>query len=141
MTPLIKHQIDLAPEHWDVILDGMRRSVQDPSAYNRRANGNNKPAGDILGDINRFNVAGKTGTAEYDEKGLRRSHSWFVGFAPFDDPEIAVVALLEGTGDLGDGSGTLALPAVVDVMRAYYRQPVPDINGDLPPPAPPAAGR
>lgn len=134
MTPIIDRQIDLAPEHWNAIRDGMRRSVRDPSAYNRRANTNNKPAGDILGDIDRFDLAGKTGTAEYDEKGLRRSHSWFVGFAPFDKPEIAVVALLEGTGDLGDGSGTLALPAVVDVIRAYYKQPVPDNNGLLPPP-------
>jgi penicillin-binding protein 2 len=141
ITPIVAHQINLAPEYWSVIQEGMRRSVRDPSAYNRRANANNKPAGDILGDIDRFDVAGKTGTAEYDENGLRRSHSWFVGYAPFDKPEIAVVALLEGTGDLGDGSGTLALPAVIDVMRAYYRQPVPDINGVLPPPAPPPAGR
>ncbi len=139
LTPIVKHQISLAPEYWNVIQEGMRRSVRDPNAYNRRANTNNKPAGDLLGDIDRFNVAGKTGTAEYDERGLRRSHSWFVGYAPFDKPEIAVVALLEGTGDLGDGSGTLALPTVVDVMRAYYKQPVPDINGAPPPPPPPAS--
>ena len=100
------------------------------------ANGNNKPAGNLLGDIDAFDLAGKTGTAEYEENGVLRSHSWFVGFAPFDQPKVAVLALLEGTGDLGDGSGTLALPAVVDVLRAYNKQPVPDINGNLPPPPP-----
>ena len=132
LTPIIDHQIELAPEYWNVIREGMRRSVRDDNAYNRIANGNNKPAGALLADIDRFDVAGKTGTAEYEDKGVLRSHSWFVGFAPFDKPEIAVVALLEGTGDLGDGSGTLALPAVVDVFRAYYKQPFPDQNGVLP---------
>ena len=132
LTPIIDHQIELAPEYWNVIREGMRRSVRDDNAYNRIANGNNKPAGALLADIDRFDVAGKTGTAEYEDKGVLRSHSWFVGFAPFDQPEIAVLALLEGTGDLGDGSGTLALPAVVDVFRAYYKQPFPDQNGVLP---------
>ena len=132
LTPIIDHQIELAPEYWNVIREGMRRSVRDDNAYNRIANGNNKPAGALLADIDRFDVAGKTGTAEYEDKGVLRSHSWFVGFAPFDKPEIAVLALLEGTGDLGDGSGTLALPAVVDVFRAYYKQPFPDQNGVLP---------
>ena len=128
LDPQIEHQIDLDPQHWAVIREGMRRSVQDPQAYNRLANFNNPSAGDLLGDIDRFNLAGKTGTAEYEERGVLRSHSWFVGFAPFDNPEIAVVALLEGTGDLDDGSGTLALPAVVDVLRVYYDQPVPGLE-------------
>lgn len=138
LTPIIDHSISLAPEYWSVIREGMRRSVRDPDAYNRRANGVNKPAGNLLADIDAFDLAGKTGTAEYEENGVLRSHSWFVGFAPFDQPKVAVLALLEGTGDLGDGSGTLALPAVVDVLRAYNKQPVPDINGNLPAPPPPA---
>ncbi len=141
IEPKIEHQIELDPAYWAVIRDGMRRSVQDPRAYNRAANASNKPAGDILAAIDRFNLAGKTGTAEYAENGVLRSHSWFVGFAPFDNPQVAVLALLEGTGDVGDGSGTLALPAVVDVMRAYFKEPVPDINGSIPaasaPPQPP----
>jgi penicillin-binding protein 2 len=134
LTPIIDHSIAMDPAYWSVIREGMRRSVRDPDAYNRRANANNKPAGNLLGDIDAFDLAGKTGTAEYEENGVLRSHSWFVGFAPFDQPKVAVLALLEGTGDLGDGSGTLALPAVVDVLRAYFKQPVPDINGNLPPP-------
>lgn len=134
IDPVIERQIDLDPAYWSIIREGMRRSVQDPAAYNRRANAANRPAGNILADIDRFNLAGKTGTAEYAENNILRSHSWFVGFAPFDDPQVAVVALLEGTGDLGDGSGTLALPAVVDVLRAYYHEPFPDASGTMPPP-------
>jgi len=49
--------------------------------------------------------------------------------------------MLEGTGDLGDGSGTLALPAVVDVLRAYNGEAFPDINGNLPAPAAGSTGQ
>lgn len=41
-------------------------------------------------------VAGKTGSAEYNEKG--DSHAWFVGFAPTDQPKIVVSVLVEGAG-------------------------------------------
>jgi penicillin-binding protein 2 len=50
------------------------------------------------------NEAGKTGTAEYCDKYAREklrcepgtwaSHAWTVAYAPFDDPEIAVVAFV-----------------------------------------------
>ena len=45
-------------------------------------------------------VAGKTGTAQFDARDLNRAHAWFVGYAPYDSPEIAIVVLIEdgGTG-------------------------------------------
>lgn len=41
-------------------------------------------------------VAGKTGSAEFDSEGT--SHAWFVGYAPADNPEIAVSIVVEGAG-------------------------------------------
>ena len=41
-----------------------------------------------------YEAAGKTGSAQYDSS--ENVHSWFVGFAPFDDPQIAVCVVLEG---------------------------------------------
>ena len=86
--------------------------------------GANKAARD---DCSGLMIAGKTGTAEFgpplikpDGKITRQSHSWFVGFAPYDNPQIEVVVLLEGTGDLNDGSATLAVPAVTQIMQAYF---------------------
>ena len=69
---------------------------------------------------------------------IRQSHSWFVGFAPYDNPQIEVLALVEGTGDLGDGSATIAVPAVTQIMQAYFRTTPPDplprgCQIDLPP--------
>jgi len=43
-----------------------------------------------------------------------------VGFAPYEDPQIQVVVLSEGSGDMNDGSATIAVPAVTQIMQAYF---------------------
>ena len=68
--------------------------------------------------ISGVRVAGKTGTAEVEaiDGGSNLSHAWFVGFAPADDPQIAVAVVLEHSGGSG---GALAAPIARDVMRLY----------------------
>jgi len=51
--------------------------------------------------IKNVKVAGKTGTAE---NASGKSHAWFIGFAPADDPKIAVAVLLEEEGSTGGAS-------------------------------------
>ncbi len=58
-------------------------------------------------------VAGKTGTAENETD---KDHAWFVGYAPADDPQIAVAVLLEYDGGAG---GTNAGPIARNVMKKY----------------------
>ncbi len=70
--------------------------------------------------------AGKTGTAEYcddiaNEQGLCQfgawpSHAWYVGYAPWDDAEIAVVAFVYN----GTEGATLSAPVVRRVIDAYF---------------------
>lgn len=60
--------------------------------------------------IKNVRVAGKTGTAENSSG---NSHAWFMGFAPADDPEIAVVVLLEEEGSTG---GKAAAPIAREIM-------------------------
>ena len=63
-------------------------------------------------------VAGKTGTAEVPDKeecGGLPNQAWFVGFAPADDPQIAVAATVECTDGQG---GTVAAPIAAGVMQA-----------------------
>lgn len=55
-------------------------------------------------------VAGKTGTAENPSG---KNHAWFAGFAPFEDPKIAVVVILEEEGSSG---GSSAAPIARDIM-------------------------
>ena len=58
-------------------------------------------------------VAGKTGTAET----AQAPHSWWITFAPADDPEIAICAMVEN-GGRGDQA---ALPIADLVMEAYLK--------------------
>lgn len=70
--------------------------------------------------------AGKTGTAEYCDNvaqaknlcsfGNWPAHAWYMGYAPFDDPEIAVLAFVYN----GNEGATTAGPIVRQVMEAYF---------------------
>ena len=62
-----------------------------------------------------YSVAGKTGSAEYDSS-KTFSHSWFTGFAPAEDPEIAVTIIME---QAGTGSA-YAVPAAKRIFDAYF---------------------
>jgi peptidoglycan glycosyltransferase len=61
-------------------------------------------------------VAGKTGTAQ-NETGA--PHAWFVGFAPADDPQVAVAVIVEHGGDVGSEAtgGRVAAPIGAQMMR------------------------
>ena len=69
--------------------------------------------------IDGVDVAGKTGTAEIASGVL--PHAWFAAFAPADDPEIAVVVLLEN--DPGDG-GSSAAPVAREIIQAKLKPEV-----------------
>ncbi|MEQ9001364.1 MAG: penicillin-binding protein 2 [Coleofasciculus sp. B1-GNL1-01] len=59
-------------------------------------------------------IAGKSGTAEAPPG---KPHAWFGAFAPFDKPEIVVVAFAEHSGG---GGGSVAAPMVKQVLEAYF---------------------
>jgi peptidoglycan glycosyltransferase len=63
-------------------------------------------------------VAGKTGTAQTVPG--QPPHVWFVGFAPADDPQIAVAVMILDGGHLGTGAtgGEIAAPIARTVMEA-----------------------
>lgn len=61
-------------------------------------------------------IAGKSGTAEAPPG---KPHAWFGAFAPFDKPEIVVVAFAEHSGG---GGGSVAAPMVLEVMKAYFKK-------------------
>ncbi|NVB81013.1 MAG: hypothetical protein HOV81_21635, partial [Kofleriaceae bacterium] len=73
-------------------------------------------------------VMGKTGTAEVkkhhkdsEHKDLEKwnpnaSHAWFAGWAPADDPELAIIVLVEH----GGAGGTNAWPIAQRILDGYY---------------------
>ena len=62
-----------------------------------------------------YQAAGKTGSAEFD-KG-KETHAWFVGFAPADDPKIAVCVIVEE----GGSGGKAAAPIAAKIFDAWLQ--------------------
>ena len=62
-----------------------------------------------------YQAAGKTGSAETGVGD--NSHAWFVGFAPVDDPKIAVCVIAED----GGSGGSVAAPIARKVMDEYFK--------------------
>ena len=62
-------------------------------------------------------VAGKSGTAQLG--GTGEPHSWFIGFAPAENPEVAIAVLVER----GGGGGQRAAPLAGAMFRAYFGRP------------------
>lgn len=103
-------------EFYDRVIESMRRVVH----------GTNGTARGIRTDM-RYEMAGKTGTAqvvgipqgqEYDEANTPkkyRDHSLFVGFAPLDDPRIAIAVIVEH-----GGSGSKVAAPIARRLIDYY---------------------
>lgn len=66
-----------------------------------------------------YTAAGKTGSAEFETG--KETHSWFVGYAPAEDPQIAISVLVEEAGS----GGAVAAPIARKVFDSYFsRNPV-----------------
>lgn len=100
----VRAQLPVSAEHLGTVKAAMRQSVTTGVARNAA--------------IANIQVAGKTGTAEFGPKlsnGKSETHGWFVGFAPYDDPQIAVVVFVQrGSG------GNDASPAAAKIMDYYF---------------------
>ena len=75
-----RHYVAVDKKNYDIVVQGMRQSVIDGTC--RAANNSN------------YLVCGKTGTAQ--NRGI--DHSVFMGFAPMDDPQIAIAVYVENGG-------------------------------------------
>jgi penicillin-binding protein 2 len=92
-------QIDLPKKYFDAIKQGMYLVVNGSGTATNIKNED-------------YKLAGKTGTAQNPHG---NNHSWFVGYAPFDDPRIAVCVLGEGAG----WGNVFAAPAAAAIMIRF----------------------
>ena len=97
-----KVSLNLKPRTLSTIQQGLRAVVERGTGT--RLNSPDTPPG-----------AGKSGTAEAPPG---ESHAWFGAYAPFDKPEIVVVAFAQHSGG---GGGSIAGPLVRQVMEAYFK--------------------
>lgn len=91
-------ELSIDPENMKVVREGMRDVTTDGTASN------------IFRGFT-IPVGGKTGSAEAGSK----VNAWFVGFAPFDNPEIAVVVFVEN-----GGHGNYTAEAVKEIIAQYF---------------------
>jgi cell division protein FtsI/penicillin-binding protein 2 len=94
------------PQNAKIIQDFMRGVVSDGTGVNASIPG--------------VNVCGKTGTADHDDKPnvSEPPHSWFIGFAPYENPTIAVAVLVEEGGQGGGAAAKIA----AGVMKTYLKK-------------------
>lgn len=59
-------------------------------------------------------AAGKTGTAQWSSQ--KNPHAWFIGFAPYENPELAITVLVEE----GVEGSTMAAPIARDILAWYF---------------------
>lgn len=110
---------NVAPWVIQKVKEGMRLAVTDGTLSNKLSAGVGFEGWPIA-------VAGKTGTAEFCDKyalaqnrcgyGNWPSHAWTVAFAPYDDPEIAVVSFVYN----GNEGSTVSGPIVRKVLQSYF---------------------
>ena len=111
--PQIIHQIPVKRSIIEKISIALRKVMVDGT-------------GEKLQEINGVTIAGKTGTAEYCDNiaqlagrckfGAWPAHAWFVGYGPYENPEIAVVAFVYS----GEEGATVAGPIVMEIIDAYF---------------------
>jgi penicillin-binding protein 2 len=94
----VKHSVEIAPEHFVPVIDGMEQVVLAGTAARSK--------------INHISMCGKTGTAQNPHG---EDHSVFIAFAPKDTPRIAIAVFVENSGF----GGTWAAPIASLMIEKY----------------------
>jgi penicillin-binding protein 2 len=100
ISPVVLNKNFISAANMQIVREGMRQTVTSGTA---------QPLKDLP-----IEVAGKTGTAQFG--GENKTHGWFVSFAPYNNPTIAMAVLVEGGGE---GFST-AEPVTKDVYQWYF---------------------
>ena len=99
IKPEIYKKVNFSPDTSKIIKEGLRQTILEGTGW--RAN------------IKELAVAGKTGTAQNPQG---ETHAWFIGFAPYEDPEICITVFLENGGE----GGEVAAPIARAMLEKYF---------------------
>jgi penicillin-binding protein 2 len=100
VSPRIIRENFVSQDILRIVREGMRQTVTEGTAQQ-------------LKDLP-VSVAGKTGTAQFGTND--KTHGWFVSFAPYEAPELALIVLVEGQGE----EGYNAVPVTKEVYEWYF---------------------
>jgi len=99
IKPEIYKKVDFSLDTIKIIKEGLRQTILKGTGW--RAN------------IKELAVAGKTGTAQNPQG---ETHAWFIGFAPYENPEVCITVFLENGGEGGEA----AAPIARAMMEKYF---------------------
>ena len=102
LAPQISFKLPFSSSTLEILKEGMRLVVEGKHGTARSLKNN------------RYSLGGKTGTAENPHG---ENHSWFVGVAPLEAPEIVVCAIVENAGH----GSEVAAPVVGRIIEAYMK--------------------
>jgi cell division protein FtsI/penicillin-binding protein 2 len=109
----------VAPATLRLLRDAMLADVEEPE-------GTGRPA-----FVPGFRVCGKTGTAEIKRgRQLEDKITWFVSFAPYEQPRYAVVVVVEG-GASGGGTSAPVARQIFEALRGREAAPAATRGGRL----------
>jgi len=91
----------LSEEDIEKVRSGMRRVVHQAGGTARRA------------AVKGIEIAGKTGTAQFNRGNIKDNRAWFIAFAPYENPQFAVCVMVEGAGS----GGMVAAPIVGKILE------------------------
>jgi penicillin-binding protein 2 len=94
----------LSPEQIEIVRKGMFNVVNAQDGTGKQ------------GAVPRIQVAGKTGTAQFWRDGIKDNHTWFLAFAPYDHPRIALAVMVEG----GKSGGGVAAPIAAEIIQKIF---------------------
>jgi len=119
---VVRQISDIAPEHFKTVQEGLYRVVNGPAGTAR-----------TQVRLEGVNISGKTGTAQvraFSAKEIyakcesrpveQRHHGWFIGYAPSENPEIAVAVLAEHSCAGSRGAGPVARKIFLEYFKKYH---------------------
>lgn len=101
VSPEVLYRVEASPGFWPLMKQALVSVIQQGTA----TAGTSIP-GVVWG--------GKTGSSEHSRKGTK-THSWFVGIAPMDNPQIVIAAVIESAGH----GGEVAAPLAAKIVRKW----------------------
>lgn len=113
-VPTDTRKLDISPWVWDILQEGMYRCVNDISGTGQAAK--------VIDVV----VCGKTGTVQNPHG--KKDHAWFIGFAPRENPKIAICVLIE---NVGFGGAYAAPIAGLCIEQYLYGKIIRNIQQDI----------
>ncbi|MBE3091062.1 MAG: penicillin-binding protein 2 [Candidatus Atribacteria bacterium] len=99
IKPEIHKKVNFSSDTFKIIKEGLRQTILKGTGW--RAN------------IQELAVAGKTGTAQNPQG---ETHAWFIGFAPYENPEVCITVFIENGGE----GGVAAAPIARAMLEKYF---------------------